>query len=214
MSPFEKMFYVMKKPWVMGLYVLLIILVYQFADKTIALYFNHHDVRAHIPALSVLTMFGKWQIYILLFLMAGLYFHYISKNRLFEKRAWFLLSCVLFANIIGAVIKITVSRARPDLLINEGIFGFFWFKLNDSYWSFPSGHTLTVISLAAGLGVIFARYFYVLLSLALLVVLSRVLLYFHFLSDVMTGFYLSILIVGFFAEYLKKNYDFSKAIIF
>jgi membrane-associated phospholipid phosphatase len=118
------------------------------------------------------------------------------------------------ANFVGFILKVIFSRSRPDLFLNHNLFGFFWFKLNDSYWSFPSGHTITIISVASGLSVLFARFFYPLFAFAILIVLTRVLLYYHYLSDVMMGFYLSIMIVGFFAEHLKKHHYFNKVIIF
>ena len=131
---------------------------------------------------------------------------FVKKNVVYEQRAWFLLACVVLPNLVGLVLKITVSRSRPDLLFDGDFFGFYWFKFNDLFWSFPSGHSITVAGLAAGLGALFPRYFYVFLGLALLVTSTRVFLYFHYLSDVMIGFYISMLVVGFFTESLKKNH--------
>jgi membrane-associated phospholipid phosphatase len=206
MTQFEKTFHIMKNPVVFLFYTVLVILTYQFADRPIALYFHHFDPRTHIHGLNILTSFGKWSIYILLFSLAGLFFRYVRQNKPMETKAWFLLGCIVVPNLVGFVIKIILSRARPELLIAQGSFGFYWIKLNDFYWSFPSGHTITVVSLAAGLGVLFPKYFYTLLGLALLVVMSRVFLYFHYLSDVMAGFYLAILVVGIFTEYLQRNH--------
>jgi hypothetical protein len=73
MSPFQNMFYFMKKPWVMALYLILMILVYHYADRDIALYLKQHNVRGEILFLSFLTLFGKPPIYMGLFTILGLY---------------------------------------------------------------------------------------------------------------------------------------------
>lgn len=136
---------------------------------------------------------------------AAVYFRYVRTNPVSEARAWYLLGCVLVANLVCFVLKVALSRARPDLLFSSNEFGFYWFRMGKYYWSFPSGHTTTVVSLAVGLGVLFPRYFYAALGVALLVAASRVLLYYHYLSDVMTGFYLTVLVVGFYTHYLKQK---------
>lgn len=205
MTQFERLFFLMKKPWFIVFYIMLIILTYQFADKAIAEYFHQFDLRTYGKPLLLITTLGKWILYAPLFILAGLFFRYVRKNPINEHRAWFLLACLLLTNIFSFVLKISLSRSRPDLLFNENLFGFYWFKLNNLYWSFPSGHSITMGSLAAGLSILFPKYFYAFLGLALLVIMTRVFLYFHYLSDVMAGFYLSMLIVGFFAESLKKK---------
>ncbi|MBI2785476.1 MAG: phosphatase PAP2 family protein [Legionella longbeachae] len=205
MTQFEKVYYFIKKPWVIVLYTILVILVYYFVDKPLATYFYQFDFINKVPVLKLLTTLGQWIIYIILFVFGGLYFRYIQINSAYEARAWYLLVCLLVANLICLVLKVSLSRARPDLLFTSNEFGFYWFKLNESYWSFPSGHTITVISLAASLSVLFPRYFYTFFIGALLVVATRVLLCRHYLSDVMSAFYISLFIVGFLTEYLKKR---------
>lgn len=205
MNQFECLYSAMKKPWVIALYAICVVLIYSFADKPTALYFYHLDLRSNAPILTLFTAFGKWSIYVAGLLFLGLFFRYVKKNHSLEQKVWFLFACVILTNMVGFVLKIIFSRSRPDLLFDGNFFGFYWFKFNDLFWSFPSGHSITVAGLAAGLGVLFPRYFYIFLALALLVISTRVFLYFHYLSDVMTGFYLSILVVGLFTESLKKH---------
>lgn len=210
MTQFERTFNLMQKPWVMVLYLVLIILAYHFVDIPLATYFHQLDLRTNLFELKVLTAFGKVFIYVVLFALTGLYFRYVG-NAVYEARSWYLLACILIPNLVCLILKVALSRARPDLLFSSDVFGFYWFKLTASYWSLPSGHTTTVIGLAAGLGVLFPKYFYAFLALAFLVISTRVLLYYHYLSDVMTGFYLSILVIGVLTQYIKKNQYFSKA---
>ncbi len=212
MTSFEYFFGIIKKPWMITTYIILVILTYHFLDKPIAIYFHQLGYRNYASILHILTTLGKSKIYFILFAILGLFFHFVKKNKLYEQRAWFLLACVVLTNLVGLVIKVTLGRARPDLFFDGNYFGFYWFKFNDLFWSFPSGHSITITALAAGLGVLFPRYFYAFLGLALLVIATRVFLYFHYLSDVMSGFYISMLVVGVFSERLKKHHYFTKVI--
>jgi membrane-associated phospholipid phosphatase len=205
MTQYEKMYNALRNPWVLLVYAILLVLAYFFADQPLALFFHHLQLRVTSHGLNVLTLFGKAILYLVFFTLAGLYFRYVNKQAIYEQGSWYLLGCVLIPNLFCFVFKIALSRARPDLLFTSHYYGFYWFKLKDIYWSFPSGHAITTAALASGLGVLFPRYFYAFLSIALLVTLSRVLLYRHYLSDVMLGFYVSILLVGYFTDYLCKH---------
>ncbi len=213
MSQFEKTYRLMKNAWIITFYAILVILVYHFIDIPLATYLHQLDLRTKIHALSALTALGKWTAYVALFFLAALYFRYIQVNRVYEGRSWYLLGCVLVANLVCFILKAGLGRARPELLFSSNEFGFYWFKWNKFYWSFPSGHTTTVVSLAVGLGTLFPRYFFALLGLALLVAASRVLLYYHYLSDVLTAFYLTVLVVGIFIEYLKGKKCLTKKVV-
>lgn len=205
MNQFDSFFSVIKKPWLILSYALIVALVYHFLDKPIALYFHQFDLRTYAPILGIVTALGKWSIYVGALILLGLFFRFYKRDRMSEQKVWFLLACIILTNLVGFVLKITLSRSRPELLFEGNYFGFYWFKFNDLFWSFPSGHSITIAGLTAGLGVLFPRYFYLFLGLALLIISTRVLLYFHYLSDVMTGFYLSVLVVGFFVENLRKR---------
>ncbi|HAT6821338.1 TPA: phosphatase PAP2 family protein [Legionella pneumophila subsp. pneumophila] len=210
MTQFEKTFNFMKKIWVIITYIILVVLSYYFLDRTLATYFHSLDLRVNAHALTYLTALGKWKIYVALFLITALYFRYIQQNKQYEIRSWYLLGCVLLPNLLTFVLKISFSRARPDLLFDNNLYGFYWFQHNDNYWSFPSGHSITITALAAGLGFLFPRYFFLFIGAALLVAATRVILYHHYLSDVMTGFYISMLLVGLFTQYLQRNHYLNK----
>lgn len=181
------------------------VLTFQFVDRDVATYFYQLNTRHTIPALKILTGIANWHIYSALFFVLGIYFHFISKNAVYAARAWYLLGCVVLPNLLCLVLKMSFGRARPELLVNSHLFGFYWFKSKYLYWSFPSGHTMTIAALASGLGVIFPRYFYLLLGAALVIASSRIVLYYHFVTDVMAGFYLSLLLIGLYTKLLKKK---------
>jgi len=90
-------------------------------------------------------------------------------------------------------------------------FGFYGFKTSYDYWSFPSGHTTTIMSLAFGLSVLFPRYWVILVSSAVVVALSRVLLIQHYLSDVIVATYLALIEVTILVCFLRKKKWLSEA---
>ncbi len=211
MTQYEKLFNLMKKPWCIVIYFTLVILAYNFVDLHLAIYFHQLDARNHLHFLKYLTEFGKVSIYVVLFTLLGLFFRYIRMNNVYEARSWYMLGCVLIANLVCLVVKVILSRARPELWFSIHAFGFYGLKTKSLYWSLPSGHTTTIVSIVSGLGVLFPRYFYLYLVFAFCVILTRVVLYYHYLSDVMTAFYLSVLVVGIFTQYIKGNQYLSKA---
>lgn len=90
--------------------------------------------------------------------------------------------------------KVLIGRARPDIYLKKGIYGFHGFEWNGHFHSFPSGHTLMIFTLATSLSFAFPRWRNTFFILALLLSLSRVLLAKHYLSDVMGTAALGILI--------------------
>jgi len=205
MTHFDTLYSIIKKPAVVMAYILILVLVFNFADRPIAHYFHHFALRSNAPILVYITFLGKSSLYAFIFILLGLSARYLIKHKIWEERACFLLACVVLCNAVASVFKLVLGRARPELLFNEQLFGFYWFKLNDMFFSFPSGHTVTVGALAAGLSILFPRYCYLFLTGALLVITTRVVLYYHYLSDVMAGLYLSLFLVGWFYNYLKKH---------
>src|SRR5580704_2663519 len=141
MTQFERTFNLVKKPWVIALYAVLLGLVFIFVDKPLAMYFHQLDLRACLHVLNYFTEAGKVAVYVILFALMGLYFHYIRVRPEYEAKSWYMLGCVLIANLVCLVIKIVLGRARPELLFSINAFGFYWFKIKASYWSLPSGHT-------------------------------------------------------------------------
>ncbi len=73
----------------------------------------------------------------------------------------------------------------------SGIFGFTWHGAHAAYWSFPSGHTITIVALAAALAQIERRGLPLYVAAALLVAASRLVLDQHYLSDVFAGAFIA-----------------------
>ncbi|QJB55281.1 phosphatase PAP2 family protein [Pseudodesulfovibrio sp. zrk46] len=94
---------------------------------------------------------------------------------------------VASAMLIGDVFKEICGRARPPLLFEKGIYGFFPMAGDYLHFSFPSGHTLRIFSSMVALGYVLPKLRYPALCLAGAVGASRVLALKHYPSDVLFG---------------------------
>jgi lipid A 4'-phosphatase len=114
-----------------------------------------------------------------------------SRHALQAGRAAFVFVAVGGAGLAGDLLKPVFGRARPRLYLSDGIFGFTWHGARAAYWSFPSGHAITIVALAAALTVIERRGLPLYVAAALLVMASRIVLDEHYLSDVLAGAFLA-----------------------
>lgn len=110
-------------------------------------------------------------------------------------RAGFVFLAVAGAGLAGDILKPLFGRARPKLWFSEHIFGFTWHGGAAAYWSFPSGHTITIVALAAALSLIHPRGLPYYSAAAALVAASRIVLTEHYLSDVLGGTFIALAVV-------------------
>ncbi|AZW43197.1 MULTISPECIES: phosphatase PAP2 family protein [Bordetella] len=100
-------------------------------------------------------------------------------------RAGMLLLATLTAGgLVTWVLKNIVARARPEVLLDDGIYGMGRMFAGSPFNSFPSSHTQTAFAVAAVLGILAPRWRWPALALAALVAISRVINRDHYLSDV------------------------------
>lgn len=205
MLPFDRLLAIMTKPYVIVGYISLIILSFFYFDKAIAFYVYQINLKGNFPILNWLTMLGMGILYFPTFFLLALFFRFGRVNKEWEWRAWFLLFCVSIPSLICVFLKVMLGRARPSMLFTEQMYGFYGLQSHSPFWSFPSGHTTTIMGAVLGLGIIFPRYFYALVATGLAVSLSRVLLMNHYLSDVMSAIYLTIIEVGLLLYYARHK---------
>lgn len=116
----------------------------------------------------------------------------------------FISQC--FSVAFVRITKVLIGRARPDIYIKKGIYGFHGFEWNHHFHSFPSGHTLMIFTLATSLSLAFPRWKTPLFSLATLLALSRVLLTKHYLSDVMGTAAIGIILATIVHLIIRRTY--------
>ncbi|ASQ45446.1 phosphatase PAP2 family protein [Legionella clemsonensis] len=205
MSPFDRILRVMTNPVVMISYVGLIVLSFLYFDKPVAEYFYNLDVRKHLALVGWITKLGLGVVYMPTLFILAVIFRYLIVNREWAARAWFLLMCVAIPNVVCGFLKILFGRARPNLWIHNDVYGFYGLQLHAPFWSFPSGHTTTIMSVVFGLSIVFPRYCYAFMLTGITVALSRVLLTHHYLSDILAAAYLSLLEIGILLCFLRRK---------
>lgn len=205
MSPFDRLLRLMTKPGVASLYIALVCLSFFYFDKSLALYFHDLDLRTHFFLLTWLTKLGLGPIYIVPFFILAIYFRYVKPNPVWEARFWFLFLCLVIPGTVCGILKVILSRARPDLWFSEHLYGFYWLQLHAPFWSFPSGHTTTILAAALGLSILFPQYYYRLVVVGVAIAISRVVLTHHYLSDILTAAYLTVLELGLLMYVLRQK---------
>ena len=98
-----------------------------------------------------------------------------------------LLASFVIASIVLHVIKIFLGRRRPRDDFEHGLYGFRYFTWQLQYDSFPSGHAMTIFSVAVVLSAAFPLLTPLWLAGAFALSLTRAMLTAHFLADVLAG---------------------------
>lgn len=105
------------------------------------------------------------------------------------RSAWFMILSMAASALLVQLIKFAFGRYRPRYLFEEGLYGFDPFGVHMAMYSFPSGHTQTVVAAMTALTLIYPRYNLLYVLVAVLVGSSRALTSIHYPSDVIMGAY-------------------------
>ena len=204
MSPFDKFLSTMMKPWMIVTVLGLITLSYIYLDQPIAYFFYGLDLRDASAFWNFVTDLGLGAAYFVSLFLLGLFFRFIYRSSYWESRAWFLWLCVVIPSIFCFVLKVLFGRARPGLLFDEQLYGFYGLQTHAPFWSFPSGHTTTIMGFVFGLSILYPRFCYRLIILGSCIALSRVLLVHHYFSDVLSASYFALIEVGLLMACLRR----------
>ncbi|HEY1612920.1 MAG TPA: phosphatase PAP2 family protein [Rhizomicrobium sp.] len=97
------------------------------------------------------------------------------------------LASLAGASLILHAIKILLGRRRPRDELELGLYGFRPFAFDLRSDSFPSGHALTIVCVAVALTAALPALGTIWFAIAIYLALTRALLNSHFLSDVLVG---------------------------
>lgn len=176
-----------------------------FLDRDVALVFGamKQEMPDVIAPFQAMTTLGKSMWYLYPLAAYSLFAIVVMRRKTADRALWrqrLLISLFLLANIALSglavdILKIFVGRPRPVLLIEEGIFNQFSpFMLKSRWWSFPSGHSVTALSLALAASAIWPRGRWALLFFAGLIGASRVIVTAHYPADVLGGFMVAVIV--------------------
>jgi membrane-associated phospholipid phosphatase len=140
-------------------------------------------------AAEIITQAGDSLWYFLLLVPAFMMIRFVWKNEQWSAKILYLILCIALSGILNTGIKWLTGRNRPINLIEDGLFGFDFFRIRYLYetTSFPSGHTVTAFALATAVSFLYPRLRVPAFFIAAAIGLSRVVLTAHYLSDVIAG---------------------------
>ena len=165
---------------------------YYYLDIPIASYFRAVDPRVE-STFRYITSLGKSTWYLVASMLVFVVSKYLYHKELISGKAIFVFLAIAISGIVNNSIKYSLGRYRPRALFYDYLYGFSYFGFSYSVTSFPSGHANTITALMLALYFLIPEYRWLYLTIAVLVIASRVVLCDHFLSDVVFGSYLAIL---------------------
>lgn len=122
--------------------------------------------------------------------------------RLRARSATYILATMIASGLLVQALKLSIGRLRPRYLFENGAYGFEPFSGANSY---PSGHSQVIWSVMIALWFVYPRYRAAYVVVAVLVSLSRVATTVHFLSDVVMGSVLAIVVAVLVRNWFERD---------
>jgi len=124
----------------------------------------------------------------------------------------FLFLSIAASGVIVDILKVVFGRARPKLLFQSDIFGFTYLGWHADHWSFPSGHSATIVALMTALWYLWPQHFLFYIVIAAMVAGSRVVVGAHYLGDALAGALIAVLTTRFVARiFARRGIDLAAA---
>ncbi|MEJ2233937.1 MAG: phosphatase PAP2 family protein [Syntrophobacterales bacterium] len=137
--------------------------------------------------------------------MIFLFFRFIRKRAIWSNRGLFVFLSISLSGVLILVTKFIFGRYRPKMFFNEQLYGFEFFQLKGKITSFPSGHASTIVALMLSLYFISPKYRVIYFIIAFVIVISRVLVCHHYLTDVVVGSYVAVITTLCLKQFLDKS---------
>jgi len=186
--------------------VLFCIIGFFFLDLIVAKYcastFTNNNIRSILKDVSKL---GLATPYLISAAVCFMFFRFIKKRKIWSNRALFVFLSISFSGILVLLTKSIFGRYRPRMFLEEQLYGFKFFQLKGKLTSFPSGHAGTIVALMLALYFISPKYRAIYFAIALVIVISRVLVCHHYLTDVVFGSYLAVITTVCLKHFMEKS---------
>lgn len=182
-------------------------------DRPAALYFHHFGPGIH-ELFDLITRLGLGYGYLTIFALAFAALHWggalprlrplAAAMRARSAVPAFLFAAVAVSGLVVDLLKVTIGRVRPKLLFAAHLYGFDGFALRPDHWSFPSGHTATIVSLAAALTILWPRHVLFYALVAAIVAVGRVVVGAHYPGDVLAGAFIAVATTHYVAALFRR----------
>ena len=186
--------------------VLFCVVGYFFFDLSIAKYcnsvFSNNKIRRILKDISKL---GIATFYLICSAVIFMFFRFIRKREIWSNRALFVFLSISSSGMLVLITKFIFGRYRPKMFFKEQLYGFEFFQLKGKITSFPSGHASTIVALMLSLCFISPKYRVIYFIIAFVVVISRVFVCHHFLTDVVVGSYVAAITTLCLKQFLDKS---------
>lgn len=106
--------------------------------------------------------------------------------------AWFILVAMATSGLAALGLRFACGRYRPRYLFLNGLYGLDPFGIHMGMYSFPSGHTQTVVAAMLALYYVYPRYNLLYILIAVLMGASRAVTTVHYVSDVLAGAFIAV----------------------
>lgn len=167
-----------------------LILSYFYLDRPLT------DWAAHLPNwITRSAKISSWSIdpsvyTIGLPLIFYIYIFWLRKST-FRKELLFILVAIPLSILAIDILKLIFRRARPELWLNQDIYGLWHWGWGKNWLSFPSGHAATIGGLMGALSCIRPKLTPLFLTIAISLSFLRVLSLDHYFSDIWAGTFLA-----------------------
>ena len=184
--------------------IVIVTLSYFYVDRDLAIYYKYSDALFK-NFFKTITDLGKSEWYIIPSLVLFFVFKKYGKL-LYARYALYIFTTNVVAGIGVWLLKFPFGRYRPRVFFENGDYGFSWFAIGHNYVSFPSGHSITIMTTVTAFALLFPRYKIPLLFVGAVIAFSRVGMGAHYLSDVIMGSYLGIVVAIVLYHRMIRNY--------
>jgi membrane-associated phospholipid phosphatase len=171
-------------------------------DRPLALFLHTRDADLH-AAFELIGRLGEAWGWLLFFALAFAGLHWggelprlrplVEPMRALSAIPAFLFASIAASGLVVDVMKIGFGRLRPKLLFRSDLYGFTWLGWRSDHWSFPSGHSATIVALFSALWWLWPQHLLFYVLAAAIVAASRVVVGAHYPSDVMAGALVAVL---------------------
>lgn len=181
--------------------IIMLIVSYYYVDKPLVLFCHNHGIREY-RILYYMQKFPEGFKVLLPFALLWGAYRWYTRTIAYADQCLILGSgSLLILGLVKDPLKFLFGRYWPAptqgetlSFITDGVYGFNFFQWGAAYQSFPSSHTAAICAVATIMWEYYPRWRWVAIALCASVVSGVIGCYFHFVSDVIAGAFVGIII--------------------